>query len=107
MDNIFPFVRKKGANRFFDILGLAADLLACFLSFGIGWPLAVAVCGLAMVVNLISFAAPDMFDTALDKFFKRIGFCLARFGCTMAVAFNLLVFEGKVFLITLPLEENL
>ncbi len=105
MDNIFPFVRKKGANRFFDILGLAANLLAYFLSFGVRWPLAFAVCWLAMMLNLIICASPDIFDTALDKFFKRINFCLASFGCTIAFAYNLLVFEGKVFLITLPFEE--
>lgn len=105
MDTIFPFVRKKGANRFFDIFGLAITVLACFLSFGIRWPLAFAVCWLAMMINLISLAAPDIFDTALDRFFKRINFYLASFGCTIAFAFNLLVFEGKVFLITLPFEE--
>lgn len=105
MDSIFPFVRKKGANRFFDIFGLAVTVLACFLSFGIRWPLAFAVCWLAMMINLISLAAPDIFDTVLDRFFKRINFYLASFGCTIAFAFNLLVFEGKVFLITLPFEE--
>lgn len=105
MGNIFPFVRKKGANRFFNILGLAANLLACFLSFGVRWPLAFAVCWLAMMINLIICATPDIFDTALDISFKRINFYLASFGCTIAFAYNLLVSEGKVFLITLPFEE--
>ncbi len=106
MGRVFPFIlkRKKQYGIFAFTLTLALFGLAVYLTFWVHWPLAFVVTWVAMVANFF-MSIPNVLDSRREVWMKRLNTLIQLVGCTIVFYYNVLIHDGKIFLITWPFEE--
>lgn len=106
MSTIFPFTKQKDKRygTFGFLFTLALFGLAVYLTFWVKFLLSFVVSWCAMVVNCYA-SGRDVLDSAREVRMKRLNALIGLVGCTITFYYNVLIRDGKIFLITRPFEE--